>query len=258
MNPARIALTRAVSSSIGRCELVHLERVPIDLERARAQHAAYEDCLAALGCEIVRLPEAPELPDSVFVEDVAVVLDEAAIIARPGAPSRRGEVDSVARALAAWRPLVALREPATLDGGDVLRLGRKLYVGLSTRSNRAAIEPLRAALGPLGYTVEGVAVERCLHLKSAATAIGPRTILANPDWVDLATFADCEVVAVDPGEPFAANALRIGDALVFPRAFPRTRARLAVRGFAVREVDLSELQKAEGAVTCCSLIVEPF
>jgi len=252
----RIALTRAVSSALERCELTHLERQPIDLGRARAQHAAYEAALEALGCEVVRLPEEPELPDSVFVEDTALVLDEIAILTRPGAESRRAETAAVREALAAWRPLAGLAAPATLDGGDVLRVGRRLYVGSSTRSNAAGIAQLQALVEPLGYTVEGVPIQGCLHLKSAVTEVGPGLLLLNAAWVNPRAFTDCGVLEVHRDEPFAANALRIGDVLLFPQAFPRTRARLEKHGLAVRTVDVSELAKAEGAVTCCSLIVE--
>jgi dimethylargininase len=250
-----IALTRPVSASIVSCELTHLDRRPIDLDLARAQHCHYEEALAALGCEIQRLPEAPDLPDAVFCEDAAVVLDELAIIARPGAASRRPEVRSVARALERYRRLVAIEAPGTLDGGDVLCLGRTLYVGLSQRSNRAAIAQMRDLLAPLGYGVQGVPVQGCLHLKSAVTRVAEDVLLINRDWVDGGAFGELDRIDVDPAEPGAANALLIGGAVIYAAAYPRTRRRLEERGIAVHSVDVSELAKAEGAVTCCSLIV---
>ncbi len=252
----RVAITRAVSRAFERCELTHLERVPIDLERARAQHAAYEAGLEALGCEVMRLAEEPELPDSVFVEDTAIVLDEIAVLTRPGAESRRAETAAVKAALAAFRPFHELHAPSTLDGGDVLRVGRTLYVGLSTRSNEAGIAALRELVAPFGYAVAGVSVHGCLHLKTAVTAVAPNLLLLNPAWVDRLAFPGCQALEVHRDEPFAANALRIGDVLLFPQAFPRTRARLEAHGLPVRTVDVAELAKAEGAVTCCSLIVE--
>ena len=251
----RIAITRPVSASIGRCELTHLDRQPIDVDRARAQHHRYEQALAALGCRVERLPEEPELPDAVFVEDAAVVLDELAILARPGAASRRPETRTVARALEPYRRLVPIRAPGTLDGGDVLRVGRTLYVGLSGRSNRAAIEQMRATLAPLGYAVQGVAVDGCLHLKSAVTQVAADTLLVNRGWLDVSAFGDLRLVDVDPGEPAAANALRIEGTVIYAAAYPRTRKRLEERGIGVHAVDVSELAKAEGAVTCCSLIL---
>jgi len=252
----RIAITREVSPAIGRCELTHLERQPIDVELARTQHRAYQACLARLGCRVYTLPAEPDLPDSVFVEDTAIVLDELAIVTRPGAESRRPEVAAIAEALRPYRTLYAIHAPGTLDGGDVLRVGRCLFVGLSTRSNAAAIEQMQALLAPQGYTVQGVPVAGCLHLKSAVTEVAPGTLLINRAWVDAAAFAGLELIDVDPAEPYAANALRVGEALIYPAAFPRTRQRLEARGLAVHPIDVSELAKAEGAVTCCSLMVE--
>jgi dimethylargininase len=252
----RLAITREVSRAIGRCELTHLERRPIDLARARLQHAAYEAALEEAGCALLRLPEEPDLPDSVFVEDTAVILPGLAILTRPGSASRRPEVESVAKALQPLRSIARLEEPATLDGGDVLLSGRKIFVGLSSRTNPEGVERLRALAAPLGYEVTGVAVAGCLHLKSAATEVAPGLLLVNSGWVDPACFAGLSTLDVDPEEPGGANALRIGDDLLYSPAFPATLRRLKAAGLRVRPVDLSELAKAEGALTCCSLIVE--
>jgi len=249
-----IALTREVSDSIARCELTHLARAPIDLTRARRQHRAYEVTLAVTGCEIVRLPAEHGLPDAVFVEDVAVVLDELAIVTRPGAPSRRIETRSVTSALEHYRPVVGIEEPGTLEGGDVLPVERMLYVGLSTRTNREGVEQLRAAVEPHGYRVAPVPVRRCLHLKSAACRVEAHTLVVNRDWVDADAFGDLDLIDVHPDEPFGANAVLIGQAVVYPAEFPRTHDRLALHGFDVREVEMSEIAKAEGGVTCCSVI----
>ena len=252
----RIAITRGVSPAIEHCELVHQERRPIDVARAMRQHRRYEEALAALGCRVETLPADPELADSVFVEDACVVLDEVAVITRPGAESRRPETAPIARALAPYRPLVSIAPPGTLDGGDVLRIGRTLYVGLSDRSNQAAIDQLSRALAPYGYAVRGVAVRGCLHLKSAVTAVDDETVLVNPEWVDAVVFTGTRAIEIDPREPGAANVLRIGERVIYPASFPATRRRLAAAGVDVVEVDVSELQKAEGAVTCCSLVFE--
>jgi dimethylargininase len=252
----RIAITRDVSPSIGRCELTHLVRQSIDVEFARMQHRQYEETLTALGCEVYRLSATPELPDSVFVEDIAVVFDELAILTHPGAPSRRSEVPAVAELLRHYRKLVAIAAPGILDGGDVLRIGKRVWIGLSGRSNHAAAEQMRAILVPLGYSVEGVPVTDCLHLKSAVTQVAEDAVLANPAWIDGALFDGMEVIAVDPVEVYGANALLIGSDVVYPAAYPRTRERLERRDIPVHAVDVSELIKAEGAVTCCSLILE--
>ena len=252
----RIAVTRGVSPAIEHCELVHQERRPIDVALARRQHRLYEEALTALGCRVEALPADPTLADSVFVEDTAIVLDEVAVITRPGAASRRPETAPIARALAPYRPLVSIEPPGTLDGGDVLRIGRTLYVGLSGRSNQAAIDQLSRALAPYGYAIRGVAVQGCLHLKSAVTALGDDTVLVDPAWVDPAVFTGTRPIEIDPRERGAANALRIGERVIYPASFPVTRRRLAAAGVDVLEVDVSELQKAEGAVTCCSLVFE--
>lgn len=250
------ALTRAVSPAIGRGELTHLPRVEIDYARACAQHGAYERALAELGCDILALPAEPDLPDSVFVEDVALVLDDVAVILRPGAASRQAETPSVAKVLADYRELVLIGDPGTLDGGDVLRVGTSVYVGCSERSNHAGIGQLASALVPFGLRVIPVSVSGCLHLKSAVTQVAPDTLLLNRLWVDPAQFGGMRVLDVDAGEPHAANALRLGETVIYPASHPRTRERLDRLGIAVRTVDVSELQKAEGAVTCCSIIFE--
>jgi dimethylargininase len=252
----RIAITRQVSPGIGRCELSYLEREPIDVGLAQRQHLAYERRLADLGCLVTSLPPEPALPDSVFVEDAAIVLDELAVITVPGAVSRRAETASIAAALAPWRPLLHLGEQGTLDGGDVLVVGRTVFVGRSLRSDEAGCGQLRDLLAPRGYTIAPVAIHGCLHLKSAVTAVAADRLLVNPAWVDGSAFAGLEIIEVDPAEPHAANALRIGGAVVFPAAFERTRRRLEGAGIRVVTVDVSELAKAEGAVTCCCLHFE--
>ena len=251
-----IAITRDVSPRFAECELTHLERTPIDLVRARAQHRGYVDTLRKLGCDIIALPAEADLPDSVFVEDTAIIFPEVAVIARPGADSRKPETESIVRALTPLIKLVHVHEPATVDGGDVLVLGKKIYVGLSTRSNQAAIEQLNQLLREYGYTTIGVPLDDCLHLKSAATRVDDRTLLINKNWVDPNCFADFDLIEVDPSEPHAANCLPVGGAIVFPTAFPKTRARLEERGYRVITLDVSELAKAEGALTCCSLIIQ--
>jgi dimethylargininase len=256
MSATTLAFTRAVPASIARCELTHLARTPIDLARARVQHAAYERALEAAGCEVVRLPELPEHPDSVFVADPAVVLNELAVIARPGAASRRGEVASVAAALAAHRSLTRIEAPGTLDGGDVLVLGRTIYVGLSTRTNAEGARQLGVCVAPFGHQVRPLELQGALHLQTAVTQAGERTLVMNPRWIDPAQLPDWERVEVDPREPFAANVLWLGRETLCAAAFPRTNERLRARGIRVTELDTSELAKAEAGVTCCSLLVQ--
>jgi dimethylargininase len=253
--PKSVAITRAISPALTACELTHLQRVPIDVERARAQHRAYEEALIEAGYLVERLDTSPQMPDSVFVEDIAVVFDEVAIITRPGAESRRQETAAVAETLAAYRPLQAIQPPATIDGGDVLVAGRRVFVGRSSRTNEAGVLQLRQMLEPLGYTVSDTVVRACLHLKSAVTTLGDDLLLVNPGWINAAVFEGFTMVEVDPSEPSAANALRLADRILYSSAYPQTAERIVRCGLRVHTVDASEVAKAEGAVTCCCLII---
>lgn len=236
------------------CELTYREREPIDAERIARQHRGYCDALRACGARVLTLPPADEMPDSVFVEDTAIVLDEVAILTRPGAESRRGEVALIEAEVALLRTVVKVEAPATLEGGDVMRVGRTLYVGLSPRTNAGGADALRRFAASHGYGVVTVELRGCLHLKTGCSALDGATVLVNPDWVDARAFGDCEVVAVDASEPWAANVLRVGDSVCASAAFPRTAALLASRGYDVRAVEVSEFAKAEGGMTCMSLI----
>lgn len=250
------AITREVSPALASCELSFVQRSAINVALARRQHAAYCRALESLGCDVIELPALPAFPDSVFVEDVALVFDEVAIATRPGAESRRGEGDALHEVLGSLRPLLRIEAPGTLDGGDVLCIGKRVFVGISARSNEAGRAQLRELLAPHGYLVEGVATRECLHLKSAVTQIGVDTLLVNPAWLaDASPFAGYLMIDVDPGEEHAANAVRVGDAVLYPDCFPKTLARMHAAGINVTTVDVSELQKAEGAVTCCSLLL---
>jgi len=252
-----LALVREVSPELARCELSFLERAAIDLARARAQHRAYTATLGALGCELEWLPPLAEHPDGVFVEDAAVVVPEVAVVTRPGASSRRGETASVAAALERHRPLAHIRAPACLEGGDVLHIGRTLYVGISGRTNAAGVAQLAAALDAHGYRVQAVAMQGCLHLKSACSFIPPDILLLNPRWVDAASFAAARAVTVAASEPHAANTLTVGGTTLVSAAYPQTAARLAAAGVAVRRIEVSELHKAESALTCMSVLIAP-
>src|SRR6266851_3328041 len=250
------AITRAVSPAIVHCEISFIDRRPIDLSKARDEHHAYETLLEKLGARVLSLPAQPALPDSMFVEDPAIVLDELAVILPLGTESRRPEAASLANALSAFRKLEYVTLPGTMEGGDILRIGRKLFVGLSSRTNAEGIWQLDAILKPYSYEITAVRVTGCLHLKSAVTYIGRNTLLANRAWIDLAPFAGYDWIDVAPEEPHAANALALGATIIFPASFPRTRARIEAHGFHVTALDISELQKAESGLTCSSLLFE--
>jgi dimethylargininase len=255
-----IAITRAVSPAINNCELGFVPRHDIDVSKASEQHRQYERCLEELGVRVVSLPAEPDLPDSMFVEDPAVVIDELAIMTRMGAESRRKESETLAQALSRFRPLHWIQAPATLEGGDVLRVGSTLFVGMSQRTNADGIAQLTEAVSPLGYSVHGVPIRGCLHLKSACCYIGGSALLANTDWVDtgaLEGFHDrFHIIDVPPDEPRAANVLTIGDTVLVPAAFPGTAGILEKLGWKTRILDISELMKAEAGLTCSSLLFE--
>jgi dimethylargininase len=250
------AITRAVSPAIVDCELSFIPRQPIDLKIARAQHFAYEQLLEKLGAQVISLPAEPNLPDSMFVEDPAIVLDELAVIFPLGTESRRPEAASLAQAISKFRKLEHVSLPGTLEGGDILCTGRKLFVGLTKRSNIEGIRQLAAILAPHHYEVIAVSVTGCLHLKSAVTCLGGNTLLANHVWFDAAPFSGYDWIDVDPAEPHAANALALGNTVIFPESFPRTRALIESRGFHVTPLNISELQKAEAGLTCSSLLFQ--
>lgn len=231
-----------------------MARTRIDADLAAQQHQQYQAVLSSLGCELATLPAEPNLADSVFVEDTAIVLDELAVLCRPGVESRRPEVRSVEDLLQKYRTIASIQPPGTLDGGDLLHIGNVIYVGLSTRSNQSGFDQLSGIVAGYGFSVKTVEVTKCLHLKSAISAVAPDLLLLNPDWIDGSAFSGYELIEVDREETHAANALLVGQRVVYPSSFPHTMKKLVARGIDVISVDISELQKAEGAVTCCSLI----
>lgn len=249
-----IALTRAVSDSLPQCEVTYIERQPIDVDEARRQHRAYRRVLEACGLDVVHLPALHHLPDAVFVEDPVHVLDEIAVALRPGAPSRRHEVEALAHTVAAYRPVVRIDAPGTIDGGDILRIDRTLFVGRSERTNEHGISAFGRIAGEYGYRVVPVEMQDCLHLKSGCTSIGGR-VLINPAWIDVQAFRDHEPLTVPAAEPWAADVLLLRDTIVMADSFPETVALLRSLGREVVTVDVSEFQKAEAGVTCLSVVI---
>ncbi|MBN9518303.1 dimethylargininase [bacterium] len=250
------AITRAPGPELARCELTHLPREPIDPALALTQHRAYQAALRDAGLHVIELPADPAHPDGVFVEDTAVVLDELAVLTRPTPASRRGEGAAVASALAPFRPVTALPPDAFLEGGDVLRVGRTLFVGLSGRTGAAGVQALAEVVGPHGYAVVPVRVTGCLHLKSAVCALDDRTVLLNPAWVSTEPFASLLRVKVPVSEPFAANVLRLPGGILLSTAYPTTEVLLRGHGHRVITIDVSELHKAESGLTCMSLVFQ--
>jgi dimethylargininase len=286
-----VALVHPPSHNMDACQRTFVPQVSIDLACALAQHKAYCNVLADCGCEVIETNVNAGMPDCAFIEDTAIVLDELAILGSMGAASRRSEpagVEPVLRkllkngtgseqsvrklgknggvsvpvpvfqhAVSAFRPLEHLPPHATLEGGDVLRVGRRLLVGQSRRSNRAGIDALAEIAGRYGYQVTGVPVRDCLHLKTACTALPDGRLLVNPAWIDERAVAEFQILHVPEAEPWAANVMPIGKTVVMSAASRRTADLVDILGFAAQLVDLSEFAKAEGGVTCLALLIGP-
>jgi dimethylargininase len=253
----RVAVTHIPPESLEQGERSFVGRDAIDMARARAQHATYCDLLRSLGCEVITLSANAKFADSVFVEDTAIVLDELAVMASPGATSRRAEVAAIETELRKHRKVIERIElPGTLDGGDVVCNGRLVLVGRSGRTNADGTDQLRQHLRGHGYTVRSVGLRDCLHLKSGCCALPDGRLLVNPKWVELKDLRGFDIVEIDAAEPFAADVLTVGRSVVSAAAHPKTVALMASLGFDSRTIDLSEFAKAEGGVTCLSLIFE--
>ncbi|MCI0490357.1 MAG: arginine deiminase family protein [Blastocatellia bacterium] len=251
-----MGITRAVSPAIADCELTFLEREPIDYARAARQHGDYCDALRELGVKVIELAADASQPDCCFVEDTAIVTDEIAVIANPGAASRRGEIPAIEMELAKHRKLAHIQSPATIEGGDVLQIGKKIFVGLSSRTNRQGFEELARILTPFGYSVLPVKIEGSLHLKSTCTALDDETLLVSRQSLALEPFAGFNLLFVSEDEPWAANALRISDTVCLQADSPKTAEIVRRVCGKIRLIDMSELRKAEAGLTCSSIIFQ--
>lgn len=250
------AITHKVPPGIGECELTFIERSPIDLQVARRQHDGYCAVLEKLGVRVERLSENEPYPDSCFVEDTAVVVDELAVICSMGVPSRRGETGLIERELSKYRDIARISLPATIEGGDVLRVGKRVFVGQSSRTNAGGVRELARILGAYGYEVSAIGTADSLHLKSACTALDDETLFVNPEWVELDVLRGFNLVHTPAEEPWSANIIRVGDTVCVQAGFPRAAKLIESISGNVEIVDTSELRKAEAGLTCSSLIFE--
>ncbi|MGE5191717.1 MAG: dimethylarginine dimethylaminohydrolase family protein [Deltaproteobacteria bacterium] len=250
-----LALTHLPSPRIADCLVTYVERSAIDIDRALRQHAAYCDALRDYGAEVRTLNVNRNLPDSTFIEDTAVVLDDVALIARPGAAARRAETEGIETELRKYRPVERIAAPATLEGGDVLRVGGVLLVGLSSRTSPAGAAALDAVVRRFGYTVRTVPIHGCLHLKTACTALPDRRLLINRTWLDVEALRGFELIEVPAAEPFGANIACLGERVLAGAEHAQTADLIRGMGFELRTVELDEFAKAEGGVTCLSLLL---
>ncbi len=251
-----IALTRQLPLSLVNCEVGHVSREEIDLHLAFQQHEAYCRALRQMGVAVEVLPPEETFPDSVFIEDNAIVLDELAVVTSMGISSRQGEPALLLPVLGQHRRLVTIAPPARIEGGDVLRMGKTLYVGVSTRTNRAGVQALQSIAEPLGYQVTPVGVQTCLHLKTACTSLDDETLLVNAAWLDSEALEPFRLVHVPAEEPFGANVLRLPGGVLVQASSPLTRDVIESQGYATTGVELSEFSKADAGLTCLSLLIE--
>ncbi|HEY4303614.1 MAG TPA: arginine deiminase-related protein [Gemmatimonadaceae bacterium] len=249
-----MAITHVPSPKMQDYERTFVDDQPIDLALAQREHDAYCDALRECGCDVAVLDVNSSMPDCVFVEDTALVLDEVAVMMSPGAVSRRGEPAGMEPSLAEYRKIAHIELPATIDGGDIVVSGREIYVGQSPRTNSEGIAALRETLAPYGYSVTGVPVHGCLHLKTACSALPDGRFLVNAAWIDTSSFDASRLIQVPDDEPWAGDVLVIGEQIIASDAFAETIVLLTELGWRVIPVSVSEFAKAEGGVTCLSLV----
>ena len=256
-NVPDVVIMRRPSPRMSEGTLTFMERQSVDPGLAEQQHRSYREAVSLAGLTLIDLPPLDDFPDSTFVEDVLLAFPECFVLCRPGASSRLQEPGLIAPSLPGDRPVFQIEEPATIDGGDVLQIGREVYVGLSRRTNEAAIASLAHILDAFGYSVKPVAVTGSLHLKTAATAVGD-LLVANPAWVDLSVFGTRQVVTVDASEPFAGNVLSLGGKFYAQTAHGRTTTKLRALGLELTPLDISEFAKVEAGLTCMSVVAPRY
>ena len=248
-----LAMTHLPSPKLQECELTFLESEAIDIEKAKEQHKNYGAMLARCGVKVIVLEDNLACPDSVFVEDPIIVFDEVAVLTSMGVESRRAESAAMEKIFAGYRKVERISLPAKIEGGDVLKVGKKIFVGESARTNREGIQALERIIKPFGYDVIPVSVTGCLHLKTGVTALDERTVLINSNWLDADAFYGFTKVEVPSDEPFGANVLKIGEILCMNEAFPESIELVRSLGYRVETVNISEFVKAEAGLTCMSV-----
>ena len=246
------AITRKPAANFSRGQTTARLGKP-DFNRICKQHAAYVDTLNRLGLAVTVLDADSDFPDAYFVEDTAVVIPEAAVITFPGAPSRQGEQRRIEPVLAEFKPLEHIKPPGTVDGGDVLMAGRRFFIGISERTNAEGARQLGAILSSYGYTSRTIAVGKGLHLKSSINFVGKNTLILTPPLRDADIFSGFSKIVLDESEAYAANTLWVNDTLLMPKGFPRARKQLSALKVPIVELDVSEVAKMDGGLTCLSL-----
>jgi len=249
---AKYAVVRPVPDSYDRCVRTNVEK--IDVAFAKRQHAEYCKALKKLGLKLIWIEGDNTLPDSCFVEDTAVILGEKAIICNMKVKSRVKEVVEVAIALEKLKEIHYVKPPATIDGGDVLRIEDKVFVGLTTRTNLYAVHQLREILENSNLEIVLVKVHNVLHLKSACTYLGDNYVVLSKGHFDTDVLRDYKRIMVSRGEEYVADCLAVNGTVLMARGYPKTKKLVEKEGFFVKELEVSEFRKGEGALTCLSII----
>lgn len=248
------AFVNSPSPQLAECQLTYMDRMPIDPTLALEQHQMYVQALKKMGVEVDVLQINTHCPDGVFVEDPVIILDEIAIITSMGNPERRAEIPAIKEYITGIRPIQEVHSPAKLEGGDILRIGKRIFIGLSSRTDLAGIEAVKNIASQYDYEIVPVRVTGSLHLKTAVTALDDQTLLINPLWLDTTTFRDFQLVPVPLEEPWGANILRLPQGVIANAAYPGTCHLIASLGYRLEAVDISEFGKAEAGLTCMSVV----
>lgn len=251
---ATIAIVRDVPDSFQKCLTSFHTKVQIDVALAKHQHQQYCNTLSSLGLKLIRIEADDTLPDCCFTEDTAIVVDDFAVITIPGAPGRILETIEIEKILSPLKTIVHITNPGTIDGGDVLKIGKKIFIGNSARTNVEGISQVDTIVKPLGYEVIPVKIQDTLHLKSVCTYLGGGCILLAEGYLDDKIFSEYDKVVVPKEEEYCANCLVVKGNVLIPKGFPKTKGLIEMKGYRVVELDMSEIEKAEGALTCLSVI----
>jgi dimethylargininase len=254
INKAEFAIVRNIPNSFPQCITAFSGKSPIDVILAQQQHELYCKTLVELGLKLVRIEADNSLPDCCFTEDAAIVTDVLGIISLPGTESRHAEIIEMEKALTSFKKIRHIAAPATIEGGDVLKIGKKLFIGNSARTNDEGIKQVANMVSELGYEVIPVKIRNTLHLKTVCTYLGNNCIIYADGHFDENIFAEYDKIIVPATESYCANTLVVNGKVLIPKGFPLTRSLIEKKGFSVIELDMSEIEKADGALTCLSVI----
>ena len=249
------AFVRGISDSYHQATVETPSPEPIDVENARSQHLEYVRALKSLGLEVIEVPPDSRFPDCCFIEDCALFYDGVALITNPGASSRRGETAAVRTALERFAVRIELTSlPATLDGGDCLRVGSRIYVGISARTNAEGAACVKDTFGPAGPEVVSVPVIGALHLKSVCSYLGDGVMVLAEGTIPHGSFREVDILDVPRSEAYAANCLAVNGSVICSKGYPHTEAKIKASGFEVISLDMSEIKKGDGSLTCLSIL----